>query len=164
MVCRPVPRSTTPVREACPEAFRFTPRPSFNDVILDPTVSVKVTWPVGTVEALPAVVSVTVAVRVEVWPIVIGDGFMETAVAVVSGGPAARPLSVTCCVALARLRALVRRVRLALRLPATWGVNSIETSQAVPADSFVADVQRLGSLECSEKLGGSSGLAAKTSG
>ena len=94
MVCVPVPMSVTPDKMATP-TLSDTALPLFRLTVVVPTVSVKVTEPVGTVELL--VGSVTVAVMVT-GARRAGLGLMDNNIEVASGW-AAIPLSEMVCVA-----------------------------------------------------------------
>src|SRR6266568_3809035 len=97
MVCVPIPLSTTPDNVAFPP-LRLEEAPLFSVVVVDPTVSVKVTEPVGMVVVCPDVVSDTVAVSVAGCPLTRDVGVIATVVDVVSPGLVPVPLTETCCV------------------------------------------------------------------
>src|SRR5271167_957177 len=138
MVCKPAPFSVTPDNAATP-AKSVTGLPPLSNTTVDPTVSVNVTPPVGTVAVWPAVVSVTPAVMVSGCPIFAAAGFVDTATAVVSPGLRPVPLTATLCVALLTLRLLLVAMMLALRTPTDCGVNCTDRAQIVPAASDVLE-------------------------
>jgi hypothetical protein len=163
MVCEPIPLNTTPVSAAVP-ALKFTGAPPFRDIAVDPTVSVKDTAPVGTVDVWPAAVSDTVAVIVAVAPFSNDVGLTTTAVEVVSPGVKPVPLTETACVLLATLSVLFVSVIPALRLPTDCGVNCTDTLQTVPEVSEVAERHWLVDPVGWEKSAVNAGSAAKTNG
>ena len=150
-MCEPAPLSVTPVSTALP-AERLTALPPFSDVVVDPSVSLKMTGPVGTVEVCPAVVSVTVAVIVTGCPMFAGEIFDVTATDVVSPGFRPVPLTETCCALPATLRVLFVTVIPALKLPTDCGTNVTETSQTVPLERDVEEVHGFASAELLGKL------------
>jgi hypothetical protein len=83
MVCVPEPLNATFDKAATPNT-RLTGKPPFRFVVVEPTVSVKVTVPAGVVPLL--VVSVTVAVIVTDWAAVTAPGLTATTIEVASAG------------------------------------------------------------------------------
>ena len=131
MVCEPAVPSFTPVSVAMPP-LSVTGVPLLSDIDVEPTVSRKLTAPVGMVDECPVAVSLTVAVNVSGCPMAAEVGLMETAVAVVAALIMPVPLTRISCVVPVTLSALLVTVMPALRLPADCGVNCTETLHAVP--------------------------------
>ena len=118
-------------------------------VMVEPTVSIKVTEPVGIVDV--CVRSDTVAVNVAVCPLTRVAGLIVAAVAVVSPALNDVPLTETCWVLPATLSTLSVTVMPALKLPTDCGVKVTDTSQRVPAKSKMDEVHGLVSPELLEK-------------
>src|ERR1700677_4306727 len=119
--------------------------------MVEPTVSMKLTEPVGEFEVWPVAVSVTVAVIVTDWPLITEAGLAATVVAVLSLTFRPVPLTETCSVLPVTLRVLLVTLMPAIRLPADCGVKFTETSHNVPGDNEVEEVQGLVSLPLLEK-------------
>jgi len=105
-----MPLNWTPVFVPTPLVIVAVP----SDTTVVPTVSVKLTMPVGWLAAWPETVSATVAIRLATCPLARGDGFTETVVLVLSPTLTPVPLTATTCVLLGIFNVLFVRVMLAL--------------------------------------------------
>ena len=121
--------------------------------------SVNVTLPVGMLEVLPVLVSVTVAVMVSGCPTPGIVTLVVTATAVVSPALMPVPLTLIVCVEPATFSMLSVTVTLSLRLPEVCGVNSMATSQELAGARLALLEHRLVSVVSSEKSAGKAGLA-----
>ena len=138
MVCTPTTVGVT-CSVALP-ATSVTAVPPFREIVVVPTVSLKLTAPAGTVAGV--VVSLTTAVSVAVCPATTATGFTVKVVDVVSVLLKEVPVTETCWVLPATLSALSVTVIPALRLPTDCGVNCTDTSHDVPDNRDVVEVHR----------------------
>ena len=145
-------------------------RLTFEASVVEVVKSVNVAVPVGLLTPLGrngtsvGSSAETVAVKVNNWPKVDDGGDTVTVVVVLRTELNPVPLTETCSVLPLTLSELLVTVMPALRLPIDCGVNRTDTSQFVPGESEVDEVQGFSSPVLAEKLRVYAGFVEKSRG